>query len=117
MRSISKSIALALSLVALAGEASAQGAPIGETPFEVMLRWRPRAPEPDAPDFVRASRPPQEQMRYAPLTGPQPNGPPRRSPDDLAKLKSGLDAAAAQNKARAARDFAIGAPKPKKRSR
>lgn len=100
------------------GEAAcAQGAPLGETPFEVMMRWRPRTEVPEAPDFVKASRPAQERLDYAPLTGPEPKGPPRKSPEELEKLKSGLDAAASKNRARAARDFSVGAPRARKRAR
>ena len=98
----------------VAGAQTPPHPPLGETPFEVMLRWRPKAETPEPPDFVRASRPAPESMHYAPLTGPSPSGPARRSPEDLQRLKARLDSAASRNRARAARDFAIGAPKPKK---
>lgn len=108
---------LVLTLLAAGAAGGARAAPLGETPFEVMMRWRPRTEVPEAPDFVKATRPAPERLDYAPLTGPEPKGPPRKSPEELEKLKSGLDAAASKNRARAARDFSVGAPRPRKRAR
>jgi len=59
-----------------------------------------RTPPPQAPDFVRESRP--EQLHYRPFDPTPPKDPKRKSAADLRAMGAGLEAAAAENRRRAA---------------
>jgi hypothetical protein len=94
-------IALSFSLAtqaALAQEAppSSGGAFIGRLFDATGLR----SPPPPAQDFVRASRP--ERLDYRPFDPTPPKDPKKKSAADVRALAAGLEAAAAENRRRAA---------------
>ena len=93
--------------IATPGLAQDKGAEtkLGEDPFSVILRWRPTTTAPDMPDFVKKTRPAEEQLNYTPLTGEEPTRPKRLTPAELAATTGKLDAAAASARARAAAAF------------
>jgi hypothetical protein len=57
------------------------------------------------PDFVKKTRPSEEQLNYTPLKGEEPARPKRLTPTELAATTGKLDAAAAAARARAAAAF------------
>lgn len=68
-----------------------------------------RSPAPQAPDFVRQSRP--EQLHYRPFDPTPPKDPKRKSAAELRAMGAGLEAAAAENRRRAAGIARTDAPK------
>jgi hypothetical protein len=82
---------------------ASKGFELGESPFSVMMRWRPTKEPREMPDFVRKSRPPEESLQYQPLVGVEPAGPARKTPEEVAAAKAKLDAAGRANRARAGR--------------
>ena len=82
---------------------------IGEDPISVMMKWRPTAEPPEMPDFVKRTRPPENQLDYTPLTGTEPKRPPRKTPAELAATMQKLDSAGARARGQAA---AFPTPKP-----
>jgi hypothetical protein len=85
---------------------------LGEDPFTVMMKWRPAKEAPAMPDFVRQTRPAEEQLGYTPLTDKEPPRPSRKTPAELAATVGKMDAAAAR--ARAASGFKVPKPAPRK---
>lgn len=59
-----------------------------------------RSPAPQAQDFVRASRP--DRLDYRPFDPTPPKDPKKKSAADMRALAAGLEAAAAENRRRAA---------------
>ncbi len=111
--------AAAIVFVCALGPVHAQEARVGDDPVTNMLKWRPTAPPKDMPDFVRNSRAPDGQMNFTPLTGQEPSRPKRMTPDELAGSLKKFDAAAAANRAKAARAFGAARPaarRPAKRA-
>ena len=66
------------------------------------MQTRLWADVPEAKDFVRKARPPQDTLDYKPTTGSYPKRPKPRTPAELDALKSELEGAARRNEARAA---------------
>lgn len=100
--------AAGLAAAALAGAsapAAAQDIKLGEDPLSVMLKWRPTAPPAPMPDFVRKTRPAEDELHYTPLTGAQPERPRTKTPAELAETMKKLDAAGAGARAQASRAF------------
>ena len=65
------------------------------------MQTRLWADVPEAKDFVRKARPPQDTLDYKPTTGSYPKRPKPRTPAELDALKSELESAARRNQARA----------------
>jgi hypothetical protein len=93
-------VAAAIGLCPLA--ASAQELKLGEDPISVMMKWRPTTQPREMPEFVKRTRPPEDQLNYTPLTGADPKRPPRKTPAELAATMHRLDSAAAGARARGA---------------
>ncbi|MDE2364762.1 MAG: hypothetical protein KGM42_18960 [Hyphomicrobiales bacterium] len=88
----------------MSGAAQAQ-TQLGEDPFSVIMKWRPTTDKPDMPDFVKKSRPPDDQLNYTPLTGDETKRPKRMTPAEVSAQMKQLDAAGAGARARAAAAF------------
>lgn len=106
--------AAALALALFAGPAFAQStaepAKLGEDPLSVMLKWKPAATEKEMPDFVKKTRPPEDQLGFTPLTGNEPQRAKRKTPAEVEAEMKRFDAAAAAARARAARAFGAARP-------
>jgi len=81
----------------LAFSLPAQGETVLGSPLDTIMSTHFRADVPEANDFVRESRPPPEVLDYAPLTGPDREGPKLRTSDELKALERELETAAAHN--------------------
>jgi hypothetical protein len=81
----------------LAFSLPAQGETVLGSPLDTIMSTHLRADVPEARDFVRESRPPPEVLDYAPLTGPDREGPKLRTRDELKALERELETAAAHN--------------------
>lgn len=71
------------------------------SPLDTLMQTRLWADVPEAKDFVRKARPPQDTLDYKPTTGSYPKRPKPRTPAELDALKSELESAARRNEARA----------------
>ena len=105
-------VCVAMGVCALVAPVHAQDTKIGESPFEVIGRWKPKADVPEMPDFVRQSRPQDKPLDYIPIKRSDPDRPARKTPEELQRTISGLDAAAGANKRRAGGDFRLLKAKP-----
>jgi hypothetical protein len=74
----------------------------GEDPFSVIMKWRPTTEAGEMKDFVKQTRPSEDQLQYTPLTGDTPDRPKVKSKNELGATMSGLDKAAAAARARGA---------------
>jgi hypothetical protein len=103
-------IALALIFALAARAALAQEAPSsgGEFIGRLFDATGLRAPPRQAADFVRESRP--EHMDYRPFEPTPQKDPKRKTAADLRAMGAGLEAAAAENRRRAARVATPDAP-------
>lgn len=72
------------------------------SPLDTLMQTRLWADVPEAKDFVRQARPPQDSLDYQPTTGTEPARPKPRTKAELDALKSELESAARLNDARAA---------------
>ena len=91
------SAALAGICLGLAFLAPAQGETVRGSPLDTLMSTHLFADVPEARDFVRESRPPPDALDYQPLTGPDREGPKRKTKDELKAMESELEAAAAHN--------------------
>jgi hypothetical protein len=103
-------IALILTSVLVAGAALAQEAPSsgGEFIGRIFDATGLRTTPPQAADFVRESRP--EHMDYRPFDPKPKKDPKRKTAADLRAMGADLEAAAAENRRKAARVAAPDAP-------
>jgi len=111
--------AAAMALALVSGAATAQDIKLGEDPLSVMLKWKPAAREKEMPEFVRKTRPADEQLNFTPLTGQDADRPKRKTPAEIEAEMAKFDAAAAAARARAARAFGAARPaarRPAKRA-
>ncbi|MDE2578468.1 MAG: hypothetical protein KGL46_06680 [Hyphomicrobiales bacterium] len=85
---------------ALALCAPAAAFEIGESPFEVMLKWRPTREIPPPPAFVARTRPQPQTLDYQPIIK-HDEGRPLKSQRQVDGEVRRLEGAAARNRARA----------------
>ena len=114
-----RALAAAMALALVSGAATAQDIKLGEDPLSVMLKWKPAAREKEMPEFVRKTRPADEQLNFTPLTGQDADRPKRKTPAEIEAEMAKFDAAAAAARARAARAFGAARPaarRPAKRA-
>lgn len=71
------------------------------SPLDTLLQTRLWADVPEAKDFVRKARPPEDALDYQPTTGTDPKRPKPRTPAEVGKLQKELESAARRNEARA----------------
>ncbi|MGD9545376.1 MAG: hypothetical protein AB7F41_14135 [Methylocystis sp.] len=95
-------IALVLICGFAAGAAGAQDAPSSGGAFigRIFDATGLRTPPPQAADFVRNSRP--DQLNYRPFDPTRPKNPRKKSAAELRAMGASLEAAAAENRRRAA---------------
>jgi len=110
-------LALPFALVALAASAQAQNqrrpSTVTQSPFDAIVNFKLRSDPVEPADFVRRSRPPEDQLRYIPVGTPK-NEPAKRAMtfEELKAAEAGLDAV----RARQDRIGARPAPRDKLRS-
>ena len=63
---------------------------LGENPVSVIMKWRPTTPDPDVPDFVKASRP-NAALEYKPVGGAKVDRPKLKTKAELAAMTKSLD--------------------------
>ena len=97
-------ILLPLSMAALGmiAPARAEGFKLGEDPASVILKWRPTTPDPEVKDFVKASRPADDQLKYNSLNAPKQERPKLKTKDEMNAMVKGLDEKGAMLKGRGA---------------
>jgi hypothetical protein len=98
----------------LAFSLPAQGETVLGSPLDTIMSTHFHADVPEASDFVRESRPPPEVLDYAPLTGPDREGPKLKTGDELKALEKELEKAAAQNEQLARKRLGLKKPAPGK---
>jgi hypothetical protein len=67
----------------------------GGTPIDVLLNTRFWTDVPEAKDFVKASRPPEDSLDYQPTSGKDPVRPKPRTPAELKAMEDELERAGA----------------------
>jgi hypothetical protein len=71
------------------------------SPLDTLLQTRLWADVPEAKEFVRKARPPEDALDYQPTTGTDPKRPKPRTPAEVDKLQKELESAGRRNEARA----------------
>ncbi len=69
----------------------------GGTPLDVILNTRFWTDLPEPKDFVRQNRQPDDELKYQPTVGADPERPKARSKDELKSLQSEMEEAATHN--------------------
>ncbi|VFU08940.1 conserved protein of unknown function [Methylocella tundrae] len=80
------------------------------SPLDTLMKTRLWADVPEAKDFVRQSRPPQDTLDYRPTTGTDPERPKPRTKAELDALQSELESALVHNGARGGQPKAARTP-------
>lgn len=89
----------------------------GGSPLDVIMNTRLWTDVPEAKDFVKETRPPEDSLEYQPTAGTDPPRPKLRTPAELKALQDELENAGARNEKAAGikkKNFqAVKVPKPK----